>query len=77
MSLFQSPQMRISNYCAVQAAPSPTPKVENLIIKLYRGQSPDNLDLSNGGYEVPLWAGAFLPSTPLRNLLGHNETEKK
>jgi hypothetical protein len=70
VSLFQSPQMRISNYCAVQAASSPTPKVENLIIKLYRGQSPDNLDLSNGGYEVPLWAAAFLPSTPLRNLLG-------
>ena len=70
VSLFEFQVVRSYNYCAVQAASSPTPKVENLIIKLYRGQSPDNLDLSNGGYEVPLWAAAFLPSTPLRNLLG-------
>jgi len=67
VSLFQFQVIRSFNYCAVQAAPSPTPKVESLIIKLYRGLPPD--DPSNE-YEVPLWAAAFHPSTPLRNLLG-------
>jgi len=40
VSLFQFQVIRSFNYCAVQAAPSPTPKVESLIIKLYRGLPP-------------------------------------
>ena len=69
VSLFEFQKMRSSDYCAVQAASSPTPKVESLIIKLYRGLPPDDPYLSNG-YEVPLWAAAFRPNTPLRSLLG-------
>jgi len=67
VSLFEFRKTRTSDFCVVRRADSPTKKVENLIVKTYRGAAPSD-DEYLYRFEVPSWAAAFSPGTPLRSL---------
>ena len=73
-SLFRIQGTRHTYFCLVKPLLGPPdgigerPRLLGLVVKLLRGTPDDRNATTFTGYEVPLWAAAFPPNTPLLNL---------